>query len=228
MQVHYHKSGKPETDRTRLGIYFSRTPVDRGVNSIPLAAKRRDMKITPGDANYEIRGALVLPDDQLFLGVTPHMHLIGKDMSVVATLPDKTEKQLVTLKNWDFNWQESYNYQEPILLPRGTRLDLVAHFDNSAGNRRNPNQPPKLVTWGEETTDEMCIAFFEAAPTVRAERESDVRPISRLERVRFMIEARRLAGEDVGKELLSTPNGRLLLQKLMEEETPGFIKGLLK
>ncbi len=227
MQVHYHKSGKSETDRTKLGLYFSKVPVNRAVNSIPVLSRRgpAGLRIPAGDAHYEARGAIVLPSDQLVLGVTPHMHLLGKEMQVTATYPDGKQQNLLALKDWDFNWQESYTYEEPLLLPRGTRLELVAHFDNSAANRRNPNKPPQLVTWGEGTNDEMCIAFFEAATTVPAKSERDVHAMSGVERLRFMLEARRLAGESPEEELRNHPLVKGIRERFQGSELPGWLQG---
>ena len=67
---------------------------------------------------------------------------------------------LIWIQDWDFNWQDIYHYKEPLFLPAGSRVDLVAHFDNSVENPANPNDPPVPVGWGEKTTDEMCIGFF--------------------------------------------------------------------
>jgi hypothetical protein len=87
------------------------------------------------------------------------MHLIGRSMSVFATLPDGTKQDLVVIKDWDFNWQETYQFKEPLVLPRGTRVRVEARYDNSPNNPNNPSNPPRPVRWGEQTTDEMCIAF---------------------------------------------------------------------
>jgi hypothetical protein len=91
------------------------------------------------------------------------MHLLGKEMKVWATLPDGTEKPLVWIKDWDFNWQMTYFLKEPLAAPKGTKIHMVAYYDNSANNLRNPNRlKPKTVGWGESTFDEMCIAFVTA------------------------------------------------------------------
>jgi len=164
LQVHYHRSGKVERDQTRIGIYYSQVPVDRPVFNItllPLEGPLGIMRIPAGAARYEMKTAMVLPDELWVLGVTPHMHLLGKDMTVTATLPDKQPAPLIQVNDWDFNWQESYRFTEPQVLPKGTRLDLNAHFDNSENNPYNPRLPPQEVRWGEQTTNEMCIAFLE-------------------------------------------------------------------
>jgi hypothetical protein len=109
------------------------------------------------------------------IAITPHMHLIGRDMKVTATLPDDSVVPMIHIQNWDFNWQEGYAFREPVALPRGTRIDMVAHFDNSAENPTNPRNPPQLVKWGEQTTDEMCIAFIEVVSREAAKSPTDLK-----------------------------------------------------
>ncbi len=177
MQVHYHRTGKPESDRTQLGLYFAKPPITRPVRTIPVmpfGGPWSGMKIPAGADNHEVRASLVLPADVLAVTITPHMHLLGKDMRVTATLPNGTTQPLINLQNWDFNWQESYQYREPIRLPQGTRIDVVAHFDNSAKNPNNPHHPPQTVHWGEQTQEEMCIAFIEVVPVVEAKSLAEI------------------------------------------------------
>ncbi len=159
IQVHYHKTGKPETDQTSLGLYFAKEPVKQQLRTWALTNLFID--IPPGADNHPIRATMRVPADVQVMTITPHMHLLGKDMKVTATLPDGTVKNMVYVKNWDYRWQDSYRYREPVRLPKGSTLEMVAHFDNSTNNPRNPNNPPKRVTFGEQTTDEMCFAFFE-------------------------------------------------------------------
>jgi hypothetical protein len=109
------------------------------------------------------------------LGLWPHMHLLGREMKAGATLPDGSEKPLVWIPEWDFYWQLGYAFKQPLKLPRGTRLDLVATYDNSADNPNNPTRPPKTVGFGPETTDEMCFCFF--LYTVDAEHLTQGQPV---------------------------------------------------
>ena len=95
------------------------------------------------------------------VGMAPHMHWLGREMKVTATLPDGSTKPMIWIKDWDFNWQGQYLFEKPVMLPKGTRLDIEANYDNSADNPRNPNSPPKRVTWGEQTTDEMALCFVQ-------------------------------------------------------------------
>ncbi len=158
MQVHYYRTGHVEYDRSRLGLYFSKTP-----NTAKLhigQAINTDFVIPPGDARHEVLASRNLKKDIYLLGTMPHMHLLGRDMRLIATTPTGETHDLIWIQDWDFNWQDLYHYREPLFLPAGTRVNLVAHFDNSVKNPANPHDPPVPVGWGEKTTDEMCIGFL--------------------------------------------------------------------
>ncbi len=158
VQVHYHPSGKPEIDRTTVGLYFSKKPIRQTLHWN--AALNIGMKLPAGQANTEIKANWQVPVDVVALGVAPHMHLLGHDMTMTATLPDGKTLDLIQIKDWDFDWQNNYWFDRPINLPKGSTLRVVAHFDNSTANPRNPKNPPVDVKWGEGTTDEMCIGFL--------------------------------------------------------------------
>ncbi len=169
VQVHYHnRTGAPQTDRTRIGLHFARTQVDKRFRSVPIL--NQGFVIPAGAERHEVRASWTVPPawNVHATGVFPHMHLLGREMTVTATRPDGTVVPLIRIDDWDFHWQGGYDYVRPVPLPGGTRVDVVAVFDNSAANRRNPNKPPKDVGWGEGTADEMCIAFLRI--TVDAER----------------------------------------------------------
>ncbi len=167
LQVHYHKSGKNETDSTRIGLYYAKTPVDKQVAGGMVMPPRDgflwrpSLLIPAGDARYEVKGTLEIEEDSHLTAVVPHMHWLGKDFLLKATRPDGTSETLIRVDSWDFNWQGTYDLVTPIALPKGTRIDMLAHFDNSTANPANPNTPPKDVHWGEQTTDEMCIGFLQ-------------------------------------------------------------------
>ncbi len=159
VQVHYHPSGKPEVDRTRIGLKLARKPVKQTLHWN--GAFNFDLDLSPGESNIEVRAEWTVPVDVEAWAVAPHMHRLGKDMAMSVTFPDGRSRDLIRIDDWDFNWQSQYYFKEPIDLPKGSIVRAVAHFDNSASNPRNPNRDaPRRVRWGEATTDEMCIGFI--------------------------------------------------------------------
>ena len=124
----------------------------------------QQLQIPAGEKNYTVKTSFTVPVDVELIGVTPHMHLLGKSMKASATLPDGRIEPLVWVKSWDWNWQNQYRYAEHLRLPKGTKLEMEASYDNSADNPANPNSPPKAVGWGQETKDEMCFLFIDAVP----------------------------------------------------------------
>ena len=158
IQVHYHRDGKREKDFSQIGIKFAKEPIDKKIRWESLDNEFID--IPAGESRHEVKAEIDLKADVTLLDVIPHMHLLGHDMTVTATLPDGAKKELIHVEPYDFNWQTRYTYKQPVHLPKGTHVSLVAHYDNSATNSHNPNRPPKRVTFGEQTTDEMCFAFF--------------------------------------------------------------------
>jgi hypothetical protein len=160
MQVHYSsKSGVREPDTSAVGLYFTRGTVQKRLLVFPLI--NQNFIIPAGAADHEVKASIpFIPLTAHVLAITPHMHLLGREMTVTLTRPDGSTQCLVHVPDWDFHWQATYFYKTPVAVPFGSRLDLSARYDNSAGNPENPNQPPKDVGWGENTTDEMCIAFL--------------------------------------------------------------------
>ena len=166
LQLHFHPTGKPETERSRVGLYFSDTPPERKLITpgVPgLFGLLANIDIPPGEKHYTIDGRLTLPADMRVYAADAHAHYLGKEMKAIATLPDGTERPLLWITDWDFNWQDRYTYKEPILLPKGTRIDVTIAYDNSADNPRNPSSPPKRVLWGVQSLDEMGIVRFQMA-----------------------------------------------------------------
>ena len=158
LQVHYYRTGVEERDQTKIGLWFSEHP-----RPVPLRigmAIDTEFRIPPGDKRFEVRARRKIKRSVYLVNVTPHMHLIGRDMKVIARRPNGEEIPLVSIPDWDFNWQTTYRLRDMPLLPAGSSVELVAHFDNSEDNPHNPFDPPRELRFGEGTTDEMCIAFF--------------------------------------------------------------------
>ncbi|MBA4190622.1 MAG: hypothetical protein C0467_21765 [Planctomycetaceae bacterium] len=158
IQIHYHRTGKEETDRTKVGIYFAKKPATERFTSLPVAGLF--WAIPAGAKEYVVDRSWRTTKDMTAYRLIPHMHLLGKDIELFATLPGEREQSLIRIPVWDYNWQEQYDLKEPLKLPMGTILRVRATFDNSASNPNNPTSPPKVVRLGEQTTDEMCFVFI--------------------------------------------------------------------
>ncbi len=175
LQIHYSahyamKSGGMTPDRTSVGIYFARPPVRKPVVATWVYGPD-NFVIPAGAPHHTLKGSLTLKSPIRLLAVWPHMHLLGRSMKITATLPDGRQECLVDVTNWDFHWQRTYWLRKPRRLPAGTRVDLVATYDNSAANPNNPSTPPRNVTLGMDTTNEMSQAALYY--TVEAEGTKD-------------------------------------------------------
>ena len=166
IQIHYHPDGKPEQDQSSLGLFFSDPPT-KGRALMVMGTQKID--IAPGDSHYVVKSSMEVPADASLLRITPHAHYLCKDMKLTAYLPDGTSKPLIWIKDWNFNWQGAYVYENPVPLPKGTRIDMEYTYDNSDKNPRNPATPPVRVTYGEQTTNEMAFAFMSFALPTPAE-----------------------------------------------------------
>jgi mono/diheme cytochrome c family protein len=160
VQIHYHPSGKIEEDRSSVGLTLTAKPA-RELQTIFVRSSR--IAIAAGDAHYVVEASTTLPADVDLLDVTPHAHYICREMTAEAHLPDGTVIRLIHIPDWDFNWQGLYTYQQPLRLPRGTRVALRYLYDNSEGNPRNPSHPPQRVAGGERTIDEMALLIMTVA-----------------------------------------------------------------
>jgi mono/diheme cytochrome c family protein len=166
LQVHYHRTGRVETDRTQVGLYFAKKPVQRTIEPVIISPSIRNplnFFIPPGVEEYPIKGSIWLADDCTVYSVMPHMHLIGRRISVTMTPPGGKPETLIAIKDWDYNWQETYYFKEPMKVKTGTRFDIEGVYNNSHNNPFNPSDPPKLVRFGEQTTNEMCFGFLQTS-----------------------------------------------------------------
>jgi hypothetical protein len=156
LQLHYHPSGKPESDRSSLALRFGQQ------SRVPLSQVLilGNVDIPAGSARHVVRTSLTIPWDVEVLGVSPHAHYLGRDLNATAHMPDGTVQSLIHIKDWSFNWQIEYLYETPVKLPAGTRVEIEYSYDNSAKNPGNPSHPPVRVRTGEQTTDEMAVLFM--------------------------------------------------------------------
>lgn len=172
LNVHLQPSGKAEDIAPTVGLYFT----DRPSTARPMLIKLendRAIDIPSGARNFLVADDLRLPVDVDVLAVYPHAHYLGTLLEAYATLPDGSRRWLIRIPQWDVNWQSVYPYRAPVFLPKGTVVSMRFHYDNSSGNPRNPNSPPRRVTGGNQATDEMGHFWMQ----VVARGKGDQRPI---------------------------------------------------
>jgi hypothetical protein len=169
LQVHYHPTGKPETDCTRVALYFTEQKPTRRASDIPLGSNQID--IPAGEHRYKVTDHFTLPVDVDAIAINPHAHYICKEMLGYAVLPDGSRKVLIHIPEWNFDWQQQYAFATPIRLPEGTRVEMEFTYDNSVANPRNPNHPPKRVMLGPGSNDEMAGLHIEVVPVDESDSE---------------------------------------------------------
>ncbi len=157
-QVHYTATGKEEHDRSEIGLVFCKQPPQHNVENFGISNTL--FRIPPGAANYKVESSIPVVKDAVILSLYPHTHVRGKDFEYVAEYPDGRKQRLLSVPQYDFNWQNTYRLKTPLHLPKGAWIRCTAHYDNSAANPANPD-PAKSVGWGDQTWDEMMIGYID-------------------------------------------------------------------
>jgi tetratricopeptide (TPR) repeat protein/mono/diheme cytochrome c family protein len=169
IQIHLKPTGRPESVQASVGLYFTSKPPAAKPILLRLGSKTID--IPAGETKYVVVDAFELPVDVKALSIYPHAHYLGKDMTIVARMPDGTIERLLHIAEWDFNWQDEYEYAEPVDLPRGAVLEMRYTYDNSAGNPHNRHSPPRRVVSGPGSADEMGELLVQLLPKNAADGE---------------------------------------------------------
>jgi hypothetical protein len=157
VQMHYTPNGQSQKDQSCLALIFSDKPKYE-VRTIPIA--NPIFRIPPGADNHPVEATYTLRKDAQVINFMPHMHLRGKDILYEAIMPDGKTETLLSVPQYNFNWQSVYRLTEPRPLKQGTKIHCVAHFDNSAKNLNNPD-PTRAVFWGDQTWEEMMIGWMD-------------------------------------------------------------------
>jgi len=157
-QIHYAGIRDVEMDRTRVGLYFASKAPDKPLKRVDL--RNRFFLIPAGAPNHEVKRCYDVEDDKWLLAITPHAHYRGKDAMYELLHKDGRREVLLSVPNYNFEWQLQYRLKDPILMEKGSRVIATFHFDNSPNNRANPD-PTKVIRWGDRTEDEMMVTWTE-------------------------------------------------------------------
>lgn len=161
-EMHYTPNGTETADLSYLGMRFTdKSNVRKRLRG--RAAINNEFEIPAGDSNHQVTATYVSRQDEKLLTMSPHMHLRGKSFRYDARFPDGETKVLLNVPNYDFNWQLTYVLDEPLTLPKGTKVKCTALFDNSQHNLTNPD-PTIPVRWGDQSFEEMMIGFMGTVP----------------------------------------------------------------
>jgi hypothetical protein len=168
--MHYTPTGKEETDRSLLGLWFAKGPIHHEVVTRPAMEKtildgkevaRGGLpKIPAGDPSWPIAGQMTVKDDITLYSLSPHMHYRGHDMKYTVKYPDGREEVLLDVPHFNFDWQLNYEFAKPVKIPAGSVITVNAHYDNSKGNLQNPDATQDVV-WGQQSWNEMFIPWAE-------------------------------------------------------------------
>jgi tetratricopeptide (TPR) repeat protein/mono/diheme cytochrome c family protein len=173
LQLHMRPTGKIERVQPAIGLYFAgQAP---RLTPAMLRLGKQSIEIPPGQKDYVVTDSYLLPVDVDVHAVQPHAHYRAREVTGLATLPDGTTKGLLQIRDWDFDWQDTYRYVTPFHLPKGTTLSMRYVYDNSASNRRNPQLPPQPVHWGQRSSDEMGDLWIQVVPRTRSDLDLLVR-----------------------------------------------------
>ncbi|MEO8493588.1 MAG: redoxin domain-containing protein [Planctomycetota bacterium] len=165
-QVHYTPTGKKEKDRSEVGLILCKEPPQRASEGGGIF--NFAFSIPAGAESHKVVSSKKFTKDVELMSLMPHMHVRGKDFRYTARYPDGREEILLSVPNYDFNWQHRYRFAEPVLIPKGTTIECVAHFDNSPDNPANPD-PTKTVRWGDQTWEEMMIGWYSHVDAEKSE-----------------------------------------------------------
>jgi hypothetical protein len=156
-ELHYTTSGKPASDVSKVGFVLAKNPPNTRYyfHAGPTAL---NLAIPANDGKAEVVSEITFGENAKLVYAQPHMHLRGKDFELRVVMPNG-ESTTVLKGDWNFEWQMGYQYAEPIALPKGSKLRLISHFDNSKANRFNPDPETKVV-WGPQNWDEMSNCFI--------------------------------------------------------------------
>jgi mono/diheme cytochrome c family protein len=223
IQMHYSKTtGKVETDRTSVGLFLAKSPPDKMLTAFGVL--NHYFKIPAGADNHEVKGCYTFSRDVELYTLLPHMHVRGKDMKYEAVYPDGRRETVLFVPDYNFNWQTLYKLEKPLALPKGTKMIVTAHFDNSAKNKYNPD-PTKAVRFGDPTYDEMMVGYFDYVTNARVRNVAKVDPkIYDAYAGEYAIGPATFTISREGDHLMFTAPGQPKIEAFPESETKFFFK----
>ena len=226
VQLHLQPTGKPEPLQVSVGLFFTDDPPTGAPIGLRLGSQTID--IPAGAADYQITDSYSLPVDAHLLALQPHAHNLGRRVEAEARLPNGTTRNLITIADWDFRWQDVYRFAKPVALPAGTVIVMRAVYDNSAANPRNPNRPPARIVWGQNTSNEMGDLWLQLVPQRREQFAELAAGITRKTRAEDLAAYTKIAKDEATNPLRWDTLGALYLQDGRPTEAAPFLSESLR
>ncbi len=224
LQLHLRPTGQEETVRPRLGLYLADGVPE--AQPVVIMLENKELDIPPGEAAYVARERFQIPVDVEALTIYPHAHYLGRAVVSWADLPDGSRRELLRIEDWDFDWQDQYRFREPVELPAGSVVVMEWTFDNTSENPRNPFDPPRRITFGPESTDEMAelaIQVLPVEPSDRARLVSDLGQFYRGADARWLADDARGRGDQLAAEGRWTEAVEAYREALLEANDPAVM-----
>ena len=153
-KVQYRGSSEAAEDRSEIGIYFAKTTPRKQLQEISIT--NPDASIPAGAEFHQVKAFFAMQEDAEAVTVRPLVNPLIVSFQATAYRPDGSEEVLIWTRGYGFDWQQTYHFKRPVALPKGTRIEIIAYFDNSDGNRNNPDSPPKQLRWADISSDPLC------------------------------------------------------------------------
>jgi hypothetical protein len=154
VRIHYRGAGEDSKDLSAIGLYFAKTPPRRQLQEIGIS--NTEAIIPTGEGLQQVTAAFTIKDDAEAFAIRPRAHPLMMSLQATLYRPDGTQEVLIWARGYQFDWQPTYYFKQPVSLPKGTRIEVIAYFDNSDDNRNNPNNPAKTVRWPEVSSEPIC------------------------------------------------------------------------
>jgi hypothetical protein len=165
VKIHYRGAGEATSDLSAVGLYFARTAPRKLVQEFPIADV--DTVIPVSAELSRFKSSFTTQGDIEAVAIRPHMHPLVVSLQATAHRPDGSEEVLIWARGFQFDWEPTYYFRQPVALPKGTVVEVIAYLDNSENNQKNPNDPPKALRWPELTTDPLCALVVSSNVTGR-------------------------------------------------------------
>lgn len=162
VRIHYRGAGESTSDLSKVGLYFAKSPPRKQIQELQIT--KPDAVIPISVELVQLKTSIVTSSvtagDTEAIAIRPNVHPLVVSLQATAYRPDGTQEVLIWTRGYQFDWEPTFYFKQPVALPKGTRVEVIAYLDNSDDNPHNPNNPPKAVRWSNLTTDPLCTLLI--------------------------------------------------------------------